>query len=192
MATIKAIEARSVRISHQNHHTSPTTDAPRIGSPDPIWSGHRRPMLRCQRAGREQSRCRRNIHRYAPGASIPNLELTALSTEVRFKNSGLDAIEVQDNGSGISRDNYENIGRLLFTSSQRVASSNSLGLIRRQLSSITPPSSPPSTTSPASTPSASAAKPYPPYARLPTSTSSPLKPTRPPRPTVWNSSRRES
>lgn len=31
-------------------------------------------------------------------------------TEIRFKNNGLDLIEVQDNGSGISPDNYENIG----------------------------------------------------------------------------------
>lgn len=30
--------------------------------------------------------------------------------EVRFKNNGLDLIEVQDNGSGISPDNYENVG----------------------------------------------------------------------------------
>lgn len=29
---------------------------------------------------------------------------------MRFKNYGLDAIEVVDNGDGISRDNYENIG----------------------------------------------------------------------------------
>jgi hypothetical protein len=33
-----------------------------------------------------------------------------LFPEVRFKNNGLDLIEVQDNGSGISPDNYENVG----------------------------------------------------------------------------------
>lgn len=33
-------------------------------------------------------------------------------TEIRFKNNGLDLIEVQDNGSGISPENYENIGEL--------------------------------------------------------------------------------
>ena len=31
-------------------------------------------------------------------------------TEVRFKNSGLDSIEVQDNGDGISPENYETLG----------------------------------------------------------------------------------
>lgn len=32
------------------------------------------------------------------------------SVEVRFRNSGLDLIEVQDNGSGIAPENYENVG----------------------------------------------------------------------------------
>lgn len=32
------------------------------------------------------------------------------NVEVRFKNNGLEAIEVQDNGVGISRENYETIG----------------------------------------------------------------------------------
>lgn len=30
--------------------------------------------------------------------------------EVRFKNNGLESIEVQDNGMGISSENYETIG----------------------------------------------------------------------------------
>lgn len=40
------------------------------------------------------------------------LEANDLSrnVEVRFKNNGLEAIEVQDNGVGISRENYETIG----------------------------------------------------------------------------------
>ena len=33
------------------------------------------------------------------------------NVDVRFKNSGLEAIEVQDNGSGISKENYESIGK---------------------------------------------------------------------------------
>jgi DNA mismatch repair ATPase MutL len=31
---------------------------------------------------------------------------------VRFKNNGLDLIEVQDNGTGISPENYESVGEL--------------------------------------------------------------------------------
>lgn len=31
--------------------------------------------------------------------------------EVRFKGNGLESIEVQDNGTGISTDNYETIGK---------------------------------------------------------------------------------
>lgn len=42
-------------------------------------------------------------------------ELTA-SAEVRFKNNGLDSIEVQDNGSGISPEDYETIALKHYTS----------------------------------------------------------------------------
>lgn len=34
-----------------------------------------------------------------------------LFEEVRFKNNGLDSIEVQDNGSGIAPSNYESVGK---------------------------------------------------------------------------------
>lgn len=37
-------------------------------------------------------------------------------TEVRFKNQGLDSIEVQDNGSGISPDSYESVALKHYTS----------------------------------------------------------------------------
>jgi DNA mismatch repair protein PMS2 len=40
-----------------------------------------------------------------------SLDAGATSIEVRFRNSGLDLIEVQDNGSGIAPENYENVGR---------------------------------------------------------------------------------
>jgi LytS/YehU family sensor histidine kinase len=45
-----------------------------------------------------------------------SLDAGATSIEVRFKNNGLDSIEVQDNGSGISPENYENIGMLCLGS----------------------------------------------------------------------------
>ncbi|KAJ5627134.1 hypothetical protein N7528_004561 [Penicillium herquei] len=38
-----------------------------------------------------------------------SLDAKATTIEVRFKDNGLDLIEVQDNGSGISPDNYENV-----------------------------------------------------------------------------------
>ncbi|KAI1205765.1 DNA mismatch repair protein MutL [Annulohypoxylon truncatum] len=44
------------------------------------------------------------------------LDAGATSIEVRFKNQGLDSIEVQDNGSGISRENYETIALKHYTS----------------------------------------------------------------------------
>lgn len=44
------------------------------------------------------------------------LDADASSIEVRFKNNGLDAIEVQDNGTGISEANYENLALKHYTS----------------------------------------------------------------------------
>lgn len=41
---------------------------------------------------------------------------TTLAKEVRFKNQGLDSIEVQDNGSGIAPHNYESIALKHYTS----------------------------------------------------------------------------
>lgn len=53
-----------------------------------------------------------HIHRYVVKYNIVGLpELrTNQQAEVRLKNYGLDAIEVVDNGGGISRDNHESIG----------------------------------------------------------------------------------
>ena len=44
------------------------------------------------------------------------LDAAATSIEVRFRNNGLDAIEVQDNGSGIAEANYESVGLKHHTS----------------------------------------------------------------------------
>ncbi|KIW45468.1 uncharacterized protein PV06_03859 [Exophiala oligosperma] len=45
-----------------------------------------------------------------------SLDASATSIEIRFKNHGLDSIEVQDNGTGISAENYENVALKHFTS----------------------------------------------------------------------------
>ena len=45
-----------------------------------------------------------------------SLDAQATSIEVRFKNNGLDTIEVQDNGVGISSENYETIALKHYTS----------------------------------------------------------------------------
>ncbi|RMZ90418.1 hypothetical protein DV736_g2354, partial [Chaetothyriales sp. CBS 134916] len=45
-----------------------------------------------------------------------SLDAGATSVEVRFKNSGLDAIEIQDNGSGIAASNYQNVALKHYTS----------------------------------------------------------------------------
>ncbi|KAI1470821.1 DNA mismatch repair protein MutL [Daldinia caldariorum] len=45
-----------------------------------------------------------------------SLDAGATNIEVRFKNQGLDSIEVQDNGSGISKQNYETLALKHYTS----------------------------------------------------------------------------
>jgi len=45
-----------------------------------------------------------------------SLDAGATSIEVRFKNYGLDSIEVQDNGNGISPDDYETVALKHYTS----------------------------------------------------------------------------
>ncbi|KAI1170177.1 hypothetical protein F4777DRAFT_570117 [Nemania sp. FL0916] len=45
-----------------------------------------------------------------------SIDAGATNIEVRFKNQGLDAIEVQDNGSGISKDNYASLALKHYTS----------------------------------------------------------------------------
>ncbi|KAI1116822.1 hypothetical protein F5Y14DRAFT_405345 [Nemania sp. NC0429] len=45
-----------------------------------------------------------------------SVDAGATNIEVRFKNQGLDAIEVQDNGSGISKENYDTLALKHYTS----------------------------------------------------------------------------
>ncbi|KAJ0324815.1 hypothetical protein Brms1b_001042 [Colletotrichum noveboracense] len=45
-----------------------------------------------------------------------SIDAGASSVDVRFKNQGLDSIEVQDNGSGISHDDYDTIALKHYTS----------------------------------------------------------------------------
>ncbi|MCJ1378671.1 hypothetical protein MMC17_001770 [Xylographa soralifera] len=45
-----------------------------------------------------------------------SLDAGATAIDVRFKNNGLDAIEVQDNGSGIAKDDYDTIALKHYTS----------------------------------------------------------------------------
>ncbi|RYP73704.1 hypothetical protein DL771_003417 [Monosporascus sp. 5C6A] len=45
-----------------------------------------------------------------------SLDAGATNIDVRFKNQGLDSIEVQDNGSGISKENYETLALKHYTS----------------------------------------------------------------------------
>lgn len=67
----------------------------------------------------------RDVHSLIHSALSPHLTPIALAIftnkspyikDVRFKNQGLDAIEVQDNGSGISPANYESIALKHYTS----------------------------------------------------------------------------
>lgn len=39
-----------------------------------------------------------------------SLDAGATTVEIRFKDSGLDSVEVSDNGSGIPQDDWESIG----------------------------------------------------------------------------------
>ncbi|KAI1736591.1 hypothetical protein F4680DRAFT_431933 [Xylaria scruposa] len=45
-----------------------------------------------------------------------SIDAGATNIEVRFKNQGLDAVEVQDNGSGISKENYDTLALKHYTS----------------------------------------------------------------------------
>ncbi|KAH4963924.1 hypothetical protein HBI78_121010 [Parastagonospora nodorum] len=70
----------------------------------------------------------RSVHQIQSGQVIVDLQSVckelvensidagATTVEVRFKNNGLDAIEVQDNGGGISPDDYETIALKHYTS----------------------------------------------------------------------------
>ena len=63
-----------------------------------------------------------------------------MSVEIRFKNNGLDAIEVQDNGSGISPEDYDTIALKHYTSKlltyDDLSSLNTFGFRGEALSSL--------------------------------------------------------
>jgi DNA mismatch repair protein PMS2 len=67
--------------------------------------------------GGEQPGCRRQKYRYLCHTLAP-MEIVAngCMADVRFKNYGLDSIEVQDNGDGIAKDNYETVALKHHTS----------------------------------------------------------------------------
>ena len=48
-----------------------------------------------------------------------SIDAGATSVEIRFKNNGLDAIEVSDNGSGIAKEDFESVGLKHHTSKLR-------------------------------------------------------------------------
>ncbi|KAJ5716055.1 hypothetical protein N7493_007966 [Penicillium malachiteum] len=57
-----------------------------------------------------------------------SLDAKATTIEVRFKDNGLDLIEVQDNGSGISPENYEHVALKHYTS--KLSSYTDLGWLK--------------------------------------------------------------
>jgi len=69
-----------------------------------------------------------------------SLDAGASSVEVRFKNHGVDSIEVQDNGSGIAPANYENVALKHYTSKlsryEDLSSLQSFGFRGEALSSL--------------------------------------------------------
>ena len=69
-----------------------------------------------------------------------SLDAGATSIDVRFKSQGLEAIEVQDNGRGISKADYENIGLKHYTSKlsnyDDLAKLNTFGFRGEALSSL--------------------------------------------------------
>jgi len=85
------------------------------GSSNPIWPGHCRFVFRCEGASREQSGCRSDEHWYGP-ATAKSAHSDPVCADVRFKNQGLESIEVQDNGGGISPQNYETLALKHHTS----------------------------------------------------------------------------
>ncbi|KAJ5168475.1 Ribosomal protein S5 domain 2-type fold subgroup [Penicillium canariense] len=105
MATIQAIEARSV---HQIQSGQVIIDLCSVAKElveNSLDAG-------ATTIGEHPLRTQRNS---APSFLL-HLSDCIYSSEVRFKNNGLDLIEVQDNGSGISPENYENVALKHYTS----------------------------------------------------------------------------
>ena len=109
MATIKPIEGRSVQFttSEQSEYAADIE----IGPPNPVRTSHCWPLLGGKGAGGKQLGRRSYFDRYEMRLfTLDQWTNRPLCAEVRFKNDGLDSIEVQDNGSGIDPQNYESIG----------------------------------------------------------------------------------
>ena len=83
-------------------------------------------MLGSKGACGEQLGCWCNSHRYAE-RKTRSREFSYAYTDVRFKSNGLESIEVQDNGAGISTENFETVGKLITEARRPTAHrSNSL------------------------------------------------------------------
>ncbi|KAL8740813.1 MAG: hypothetical protein Q9190_006521 [Brigantiaea leucoxantha] len=90
--------------------------------------------------GRSVRKIRPGIHQIQSGQVIidlcsvvkelveNSLDAGATSVEIRFKSNGLESIEVQDNGAGISSENYETIALKHFTS--KISSYDDLGSLQ--------------------------------------------------------------
>lgn len=114
MATITPIEGRTVRKLRIRLCLAPLLNSS-VGTSNTIWPGHRRLVFRRQRTDRKQFGRKGDKHRCPTLIASSNCHLL-MTTDIRFKNQGLDSIEVQDNGDGIAPQNYETVALKHHTS----------------------------------------------------------------------------